>query len=127
VRRTVLVAVAVTERVSYVEEPYMSDKLRVYITVDTETSMGGAWRNPEYAPLPLERPVFGKYGSRFYGISLIMDILESYDLRATFFTEVFCAYIVGHVEVEKVFKEIRTRGHDPQLTCTRPIAFIATS
>jgi hypothetical protein len=25
------------------------DKLRIYITVDTETSMGGAWTNPAYS------------------------------------------------------------------------------
>jgi len=77
--------------------------------------MGGAWGNPAYAPLPLDRPVFGKYGSRFYGIPLIMDILEEHGMRATFFTEVFCAYLVGHGEVEKVFQLIRERGHDAQL------------
>jgi len=67
------------------------------------------------APLPLERPVFGKYGSRFYGIPLIMDILEEHQLRATFFTEVFCAYVLGHEEVAKVLRLIRERGHDAQL------------
>lgn len=90
-------------------------KLRVYFTVDTETSMGGAWNNPAYSPLPLERSVFGLHNSRFYGVPLLMDILEEYGFRATFFTEVFCAYLVGFEEVEKVFRQIRTRGHDPQL------------
>jgi hypothetical protein len=91
------------------------DRLRVYITVDTETSMGGAWRHRDYAPLPLDRPVFGNYHSRQYGIPLIMDILETYGFRATFFTEVFCSYIVGREEVASVFRHIRERGHDPQL------------
>src|SRR5579872_2276138 len=90
-------------------------KMRVYFTVDTETSMGGAWRNPHYSPLPLERSMLGLYNSRFYGIPLLMDILEEYGFRATFFTEVFCAYLVGFEEVEKVFRQIRERGHDPQL------------
>lgn len=92
-----------------------SGKLRVYFTVDTETSMGGAWRNPQHSPLPLERSIFGLYNSRFYGIPLLMDILDEYRFRATFFTEVFCSYIVGFEEVEKVFRNIRERGHDPQL------------
>ena len=92
-----------------------NDKLRIYFTVDTETSMGGAWRNPQFAPLPLERSIFGLYNSRYYGIPLLMDILEEYGFRATFFTEVFCAYLVGFEEVAKVFQQIRDRGHDPQL------------
>lgn len=28
------------------------DKLRVYFTIDTETPMGVAWRNPSYSPNP---------------------------------------------------------------------------
>jgi peptidoglycan/xylan/chitin deacetylase (PgdA/CDA1 family) len=93
----------------------MAVKTRVYITVDTETSMGGAWRNPAFGPLPLDGPIYGKYGAGFYGIPLIMDILEEYGFRGTFFTEVFCAYCVGHKEVEGVLRSIRERGHDAQL------------
>ena len=91
------------------------DKLRVYITVDTETSMGGAWTNPAYAPLPLSLPVFGEYQEKSYGIPLIMDILEEYGFRATFFTEVLCASIVGRRDVEKALRMIKDRGHDAQL------------
>jgi hypothetical protein len=89
--------------------------IRVYFTVDTETSMGGAWSNPAYAPLPLDCTVFGKYRSRSYGIPLIMDILENYDFRATFFTEVFCAYNVGYEPVAAALRSIQARGHDAQL------------
>ena len=89
--------------------------MRVYITVDTETSLGGAWRNPDWTPLPLDLTVFGRYGSRYYGIPLIMDILEEHGFRATFFIEVFCSYLIGHEDVAKVFRTVRERGHDPQL------------
>jgi hypothetical protein len=91
------------------------DKTRVYITVDTETSLGGAWRNPAYTPLPLERSVFGKIGSKYYGIPLIMDILEEFGFRGTFFTEVFCSYLVGADDVAKACRLISDRGHDCQL------------
>jgi hypothetical protein len=91
------------------------DKLRVYFTVDTETSMGGAWRNPAYGPVPLERTIFGSFQSKCYGIPLIMDILEQYGFRATFFTEVFCASLVGSDALARVFQTIRERGHDAQL------------
>jgi hypothetical protein len=93
----------------------MSRKLRVYITVDTETSMGGAWKNRNYTPLALDRPVFGKCGSGSYGIPLIMDILEKHGFRATFFTEVFCAHVLGREPVAAVLRYIRQRGHDAQL------------
>jgi hypothetical protein len=92
-----------------------SDAIRVYFTVDTETSMGGAWSNPSYTPLPLDCTVFGRYGSRSYGIPLIMNILEDYGFRATFFTEVFCAYNVGYEPVASALRSIQARGHDAQL------------
>jgi hypothetical protein len=90
-------------------------KTRIYVTIDTETSLGGAWRNPANAPLSLERTVFGNVGGRFYGIPLIMDILEEHGFRGTFFTEMFCSYFVGQEEVAKACNMISTRGHDCQL------------
>ncbi len=92
----------------------MSGKLRVYFTVDTETSMGGAWKNAG-EPLPAALTIFGHIGSRSYGVPLIMDILEEHGFAATFFIEVFCSYLLGFEEVAKVFKYIQNRGHDVQL------------
>ncbi len=92
-----------------------SDKTRVYFTIDTETSMGGAWRNPSFAPLPVTRTIFGQIGSRTYGVPFIMDILEEYGFAGTFFVEVFCSYLLGFEEVAKVFHAIESRGHDVQL------------
>lgn len=91
------------------------EKLRVYFTIDTETTMGGAWRDPALSPLPLDIPVFGVHKSRLYGIPLIMDLLEEHGFRGTFFTEVFCGYLLGHDKVEAVFRAITGRGHDAQL------------
>jgi hypothetical protein len=90
-------------------------KIRVFITIDTETSMAGAWNNPAYEPLPFDLPVFGKIGARFYGIPLMMDILDAHGFRATFFTEMFCSYTLGPGEVERACSEILRRGHDCQL------------
>lgn len=92
------------------------EKARVFITVDTETSIGGDWNDPATAaPVPLERTVYGVQGSHSYGIPLMMDILEQYGLRATFFTEVFCAHCIGPEDVAKLLRYIRQRGHDAQL------------
>lgn len=89
-------------------------RMRVYFTIDTETSMGGAWRNAG-PPLPAALTIFGEANSGRYGIPLIMDILEEYGFAATFFVEVFCSYLLGFEEVARVFEYIQARGHDVQL------------
>jgi len=91
-----------------------SKRTKVYFTVDTETSMGGAWRN-EGPPLALDLPVYGRNGSHDYGVPLIMAILEEYGFRATFFTEVFCSYFVGREPLKELVQYIESRGHDVQL------------
>jgi hypothetical protein len=91
-----------------------ADKVRVFFTVDTETSLGGAWRNGR-GPLPVARTIFCENGHGTYGVSLIMNILETWGFRATFFIEVFCSYLLGAEEVGRVFDSIRKRGHDVQL------------
>ncbi len=90
------------------------DKVRVYFTIDTETSLGGAWMNGR-GPLPVTRTIFGENRKGTYGVPLIMDILENWGFRATFFVEVFCSYVLGAEEVGRVFESIRKRGHDVQL------------
>jgi peptidoglycan/xylan/chitin deacetylase (PgdA/CDA1 family) len=91
-----------------------SDKLQLYFTIDTETSLGGAWRN-SLGPLPVGPTIFGENGSGAYGVPLIMDILEQHGFRGTFFIEVFCSYLLGNAEVGRVFQSIQKRGHDVQL------------
>ena len=89
--------------------------MRVYITVDTETSLGGAWRNPGSMPVPLDDSVYGRCSGGEYGITLIMNILEEHGFQGTFFIEVFCAYLLGHDQVAGVIRNVRSRGHDAQL------------
>lgn len=89
--------------------------VNIYITVDTECSLGGAWRNPKWKPVGPERSILGRIGAKLYGIPLIMDILEENDLRATFFTEVLARDVVGRPELAEAYAPISKRGHDPQL------------
>jgi peptidoglycan/xylan/chitin deacetylase (PgdA/CDA1 family) len=89
--------------------------VRVFLTVDTECSLGGAWENPEHKPVPPERSILGKIGPDYYGIPRIMDVLERYGLRGTFFVEVFAALNGFQKELAEVFAEITRRGHDTQL------------
>lgn len=92
----------------------VDNKLRVYFTIDTETSIGGAWETGG-SPVALERTVFGEVGSRCYGIPLIMDILEEFGFHGTFFVEVFCSSSLGLSGLASVFDVLQKRGHDVQL------------
>jgi hypothetical protein len=76
--------------------------------------MGGAWRNAG-PPLPLSTTVYCKHGSRSYGVSMIMDILEEHGFAGTFFIEVFCSYLLGAGQLTELFDCIQKRGHDAQL------------
>jgi peptidoglycan/xylan/chitin deacetylase (PgdA/CDA1 family) len=89
--------------------------VNVYITVDTETSLGGAWENSSWRPVAPERSIIGRIGSSSYGVPLIMDILEENEMRATFFAEVLAFDVVGRGELAEAYTPILRRGHDPQL------------
>jgi peptidoglycan/xylan/chitin deacetylase (PgdA/CDA1 family) len=88
---------------------------RVYITIDTECSIGGALRHPELEPVGPERAVLGEIGGRQYGIPLIMDVLEQHSLRGTFFVEVLASRVVDAEKLGSAYREIVSRGHDAQL------------
>jgi hypothetical protein len=89
--------------------------LEVYLTIDTECSMGGAWDTPQAEPVPPERAILGRIGTQFYGTPLIMDILEQHGLRGTFFIEMLATHVVPEQQLADAYGEIVRRGHDPQL------------
>lgn len=87
----------------------------VYLTIDTECSMGGAWASSRRSPVTPARGVLGVKGAHRYGAPLIMDLLEEHGLRGTFFAEVFAAPVVGEAPLGAAYREIIARGHDVQL------------
>ena len=90
--------------------------IRVFITIDVETSIGGAFARPdELKPVGAEKRIYGRIGSKEYGIPLVMDILEQYNLKGTFFVEPFCSFYFGEEMVRSVCQYILNRGHDVQL------------
>lgn len=99
----------------YLNGANLMAKVNVFITVDTEHSIGGAFRDPKLKPVGNEKRVFGKIGDTAYGIPLIMDIADLNKLPITFFVEVLNKYYFGEDETKKVCKYIIDRGHDIQL------------
>lgn len=100
--------------------PLFSSKTRVYLTVDVETSMGGAWRYPDRRPLSIDKVVFCKRGDVSYGLPLIVEELRRYGLRATFFTEVFFSQCLGADQAKIIFDYLLSHGQDVQLH-THPV------
>ncbi|SDT96998.1 polysaccharide deacetylase family protein [Desulfobacula phenolica] len=89
--------------------------ISVFITVDTETSIGGAFSDPRKHPVGADRRIFCRKSENAYGISLMMDMADQCSIKLTFFLEVFNKYFFGEDESRRVCEYIIERGHDVQL------------
>jgi len=97
-------------------------RVRVYITIDTEC----AEERGTAPPLGWDVRVWGRFANqrRALGIELIMDELERYDLRGTFFNEALGSTYFGEAGLAEVCRAMVVRGHDVQLH-THPIQMVA--
>jgi hypothetical protein len=89
--------------------------LKVYFTVDTESSIGGAWAHRDRLPVPAERHVFCRIDGCDYGIPLITRILRAHGFRATHFVETLSALCLGEADSRSVFDYLLENGQDVQL------------
>ena len=93
----------------------MTSSVNVFITIDTEHSIGGAFANPQLKPVGNARRIFGRIGNSEFGIPLIMDIGDRYGICFTFFVETLSKYFFGEEETREVCQYILKRDHDIQL------------
>ena len=87
----------------------------VYLTIDTENSMGGAWDDPRLRPVPAERRIFCRIRGESYGIGWMCRELNARKLKATFFSEVFGSLVFGEDEARRWFQYLLDQGQDVQL------------
>jgi len=110
----------------------------VYVTIDVESSLGGAWGDASIQPVRPERGIWGRYGGRELGVPLIVEILRSNSLAGTFFVEPFdeelgypgttrqvCRYLIDagqdvqlHIHPNRVQYARQRRGHEYTYTDT---------
>jgi hypothetical protein len=90
-------------------------KRGVYITIDVECSMGGAYGDPARRPVHPDRGMMGDYGGKPMGLPLITDILTRAGLAGTFFLEPFTEEQGFAQEGKKVARYLMARGQDVQL------------
>jgi hypothetical protein len=97
-------------------------KVRVYITIDTEC----AEERGTAPPLGWDLRVWGRFANqrRALGVELIMDELERYNLRGTFFNEALGSAYFGEAGLADVCRAMIARGHDVQLH-THPRQIVA--
>jgi hypothetical protein len=89
--------------------------MNVYFTVDTESSMGGAWRHPERRPLKADRHVFCRIDGEDHGIGLITRALSRYGFRATHFVETLATLVNGDDDTRVGIDYLLEHGQDVQL------------
>ncbi len=85
---------------------------KVFITIDVETSIGGAFQDVNLSPVGPKKRIWGELKGKFYGIPLIMDILEKFGLKGNFFVETFSSLYFGIQELKDICDFIIKRGHD---------------
>jgi hypothetical protein len=90
-------------------------KRGVFITIDVECSMGGAFEDAARRPVHPDRAMMGDYGGRPQGVPLIVDLLTQAGLAGTFFLEPFAEEQGFPGEGERIAKYLTARGQDVEL------------
>ncbi len=90
-------------------------KTKILITIDTEFSIGGYFKNKNNKPVSADRHIYCKINGKDYGINLIMDILEKYNHNGVFFVETESRFYFGEQEIISIIQDIQARGHEVQL------------
>lgn len=93
----------------------MAERTKVYLTIDTESSMGGAWQDPALKPVPAERRIFCRVQGRDCGIGWQCEQLRERGLKATFFCEVLSSLVLGEEDARSYLEFLLEQGQDVQL------------
>uniref|UniRef100_UPI002FDA6C4F polysaccharide deacetylase n=1 Tax=Arsukibacterium sp. TaxID=1977258 RepID=UPI002FDA6C4F len=94
---------------------YQRPALQVFITIDTEASIAGAFAHPQrYSPL-LDGPVDGMVDGQSQALGFLLKTLQQYQLTATFFTESLQNRYFGVAPMQRRAEQILAAGQDLQL------------
>ena len=86
----------------------------VFLTVDTEASIAGAFADPSKNPV-LHHMVAADVDGRSEGLGFLLRTLGDYGARATFFVESLQTRFFGIGPMQRYVDEIVAAGHDVQL------------
>lgn len=89
-------------------------RTQVCITVDTEFSIAGAFRDREAFPVAEQR-VWCVTDNQSHGLGFMLDCFTQYKITATFFVEVLNKHYFKHDPMRRVAEQLHVAGHDVQL------------
>jgi len=75
----------------------------LFISIDVEAPHGNN---------PVDQMIRGSINGERFGIKKIMDICEKYNVKSSFFLDVYEAGFYGINTLKQVALEIKNRGHD---------------
>jgi peptidoglycan/xylan/chitin deacetylase (PgdA/CDA1 family) len=90
-------------------------RTKVFLTIDTEFSIGGAFQSPMSL-----RPIGAQHvdwilQERSEGLGFLLDTFAAYGIRATFFVETLHTAYFGDGPMGEIARRIADSGHDLQL------------
>jgi hypothetical protein len=90
-------------------------KMYVYFTVDTESSIGGAWEHADRRPVAASRHIFCRIENEDFGIPLLTRIMGEFGFRGTYFVETLATPCMGESDTRSVFDFLLRKEQDVQL------------
>ena len=90
-------------------------RTKVFLTIDTEFSIGGAFKAPQTVQPIGAQNVMCNVGERSEGLAYLLDTFAAHDLRATFFVEALQTAYFGDAPMGGIVRRIGAAGHDLQL------------
>ena len=90
-------------------------RTKVFITIDTEFDIGGAFADPHNNKPVGPQNVLCEIEGRSEGLGFLLETLKTHGLRATFFTEALQTSFFGDDPMGALARRIAHAGHDVQL------------
>jgi len=89
-------------------------RTKVCITIDTEFTIAGAFREREAYPVADQR-VWCTADGQSHGLGFLLDCFKQHSITATFFVEVLNKHYFKHDPMRKIAEQLHGAGHDVQL------------
>lgn len=90
-------------------------KTQVFITIDTEFSIGGAFQEPDALEPIGAQNVLCDVAGRSEGLGFMLDTFARHGQRATFFVETLQTAYFGDAPMAGLAQRVAAQGHDVQL------------
>ncbi len=90
-------------------------KTRVHITADIEFNVAGAFRDPTHCRPVGPQSVYCRIGERSQGLGYLVDTLNQFGHKGTFFVEALNTAYFGDEPMGDIARSLHEAGHDVQL------------